>query len=631
MNEKEARLFNILKNSYSPVSSIELARKLNVSDKSVRNYIKSLRDQGYDIEADKSGYSIKGDNSDRVPSVESIIDFSSSDRRIDFIIEKLILSDSEINLWDLADNIFISYSTLEKDIPKIKNKLSDYELSLSRKKGNAEILGSEKNKRKLISDLLLKDSHTIVNSAIDPLCEDIGITHRRIKEITTDALSKTNLYVSDFGLQSILTHLMINLARITISKYTLENPLFPYDNHDSQEYECADSIYREISSLIDIKINKAEIEQLAFIITTKTTNSSRTDNPISDAIGNELYSFVETIIEEIKKIYYIDLRDQDFINFFSVHLNNALYRAKHNAFSSNPLSDRIYIQNPLIYDIAVYIAHRIREVFNCSLNRDEITFVSLHVGAILEKKANNPAKYKALFLVNNYYNYYQNDQMINSISNRLDNQVDIIVINSLNNIDLSEYDLLIDTTQKTDSVDLPVVNTSPFLTDQDIRHIQEQIDNISVFRQNQELRNKFLRFFDSRLFERNHYESSPEDMIRYIADRLAEMGLAGPDFAKTALEREALTPTSFDNLLAVPHSILSSTVKNFGYVIVNDKPMQWGHFPVRIIILIGINHEERNEFKDLYNSLFEKFMEQGVVDSVLKVSDFSEFINCLVE
>ena len=72
------------------------------------------------------------------------------------------------------------------------------------------------------------------------------------------------------------------------------------------------------------------------------------------------------IIKQVKTIYYIDLYDTDFINFFTVHLSNALFRCRHNVSIRTPLSDEIFIQNPLIYEIAVFIAQEIKTTFGSS-------------------------------------------------------------------------------------------------------------------------------------------------------------------------------------------------------------------------------------------------------------------------
>ena len=70
------------------------------------------------------------------------------------------------------------------------------------------------------------------------------------------------------------------------------------------------------------------------------------------------------------------------------------------------------------------------------------------------------------------------------------------------------------------------------------------------------------------MFELEHYESDANAMIHYISEKLIDAGIAPASFTQSVLEREEITSTSFDNRVAIPHSILCSTsredfLKNF--------------------------------------------------------------------
>ena len=47
---------------------------------------------------------------------------------------------------------------------------------------------------------------------------------------------------------------------------------------------------------------------------------------------------------------------------------------------------------------------------------------------------------------------------------------------------------------------------------------------------------------DPQLFEKNHYENSVEDMIRYMAEKLVALGIAPEAFTDSVLERGLLPP-----------------------------------------------------------------------------------------
>ena len=81
--------------------------------------------------------------------------------------------------------------------------------------------------------------------------------------------------------------------------------------------------------------------------------------------------------------------------------------------------------------------------------------------------------------------------------------------------------------------------------------------------------------------------------------------------------------------MAIPHSIVCSTQKNIGFVIVNEKPLRWGTFDVQIIMMIGVNHQQRMDFKYVYSNLLEHFENSTTVEKLIHASDFHNFIDIL--
>ena len=219
---------------------------------------------------------------------------------------------------------------------------------------------------------------------------------------------------------------------------------------------------------------------------------------------------------------------------------------------------------------------------------------------------------KAVLVVNNYYNYY-NKHSLESITQKLSGKCKIAeVTNTLDDVNPAYYDLIIDATnQVLPQANLRVIQTNTIITEHDFKKIQSACNELLAEKKRRIFHDKLISFMDPQLFEKNHYENSVEDMIRYV------------------LEREAVTPTSFDNKVAIPHSIVCSTQKNIGFVIVNEKPLRWGTFDVQIIMMIGVNHQQRMDFKYVYSNLLEHFENSTTVEKLIHASDFHNFIDIL--
>ena len=228
-----------------------------------------------------------------------------------------------------------------------------------------------------------------------------------------------------------------------------------------------------------------------------------------------------------------------------------------------------------------------------------------------------------------YYNY-QNDDYLKALNTKLNNSCEIIdIANDTSAFNNDSYDFIINMSSLS-ITNIPNIKVSLFPNNKELEAITNYANKLNIKKKNAELLKKFRDLFDESLFEKNHYENSPEEMISYLCNKFQNEGIADENYKESVLEREKITPTSFDNYIAMPHSISCSTSKNCGAVIINEKPMKWGYFEVNIIILIGINDQKRSEFKTLYKELLNIFNSLDSLERLLSVNNAEDFINELL-
>lgn len=632
--DKKKKLLALLSTANHPVTGKELSSRLNVSDRTIRNYIREINEEKLIIQSSSNGYWITVlDSPCNKRKIESslVYDFSSQNERLLYIAERIITSSEEADLYDIADDIYISYSTIEKDLIQIRGIIKDFHLTLLRGNGKATIQGSEESKRSFIRYLLSQQDSATVQNTLHAICEDIHIPFDTLKDLIIYQTRQQKLYASDYAIKNILTHVIITLSRLQ-NKYSLQLQSSPSAKEKEPESICAANIIQEIETNYNIMFNTEEKNQLIFLLMSKTTrldHNNQTRKYTQDFISLEYIEFTKQLVENINYIYYIDLNDSDFINFFSLHLKNVLFRWNNNTFNTNPFSDQIFIQNPLIYDIAVYIANEIRNRYHCKLNKDEITFISLHIGAVIEKKAEESHTYKALLIMNEYY--YPVSNYLYQFQKEFQNKIDIVsIMQSIHLIDTESIDFIIDASgEQNRSYAVPMVYISPLFDRKDLNKVYDFLNKLIDQQHTNTMKHQFHSFFSKDMFELEHYEPDANAMIRYISQKLIDAGIAPASFTQSVLEREEITSTSFDNKVAIPHSILCSTSRNCSYVIVNKTPMKWGYFEVNIIIMIGINHNQRRFFKELYSNLLEKLQDITIIQELIKVKSYDAFIKLL--
>lgn len=216
MKPKLKKLIQLLLEA-QPRTSANLAERLNVSVRSVKNYVREINKEfpntiqssyeGYRIDS-KVGVTILADNVNRIPQ--------TSDERVSYIINKLINHNSDVTLdtYDLCDELFVSMSTLKNELTKVKHRLQKFDLQLITKGDLIECSGLEKNKRKMLSTILYDESNVnFVNiESLQHAFIDIDIDF--IRKTILEVFDRYHYFINDYSLINLVLHVTIAVDRI---------------------------------------------------------------------------------------------------------------------------------------------------------------------------------------------------------------------------------------------------------------------------------------------------------------------------------------------------------------------------------------------------------------------------------
>lgn len=605
-----------------------LANHFNISEKTVRNYIQEINSDEIFIVSNNKGYKIcsppKTIKKDNIPTTQY--------ERIFFLVRNLIQKNTSVSVTDLCEQLCISMATLSKDLAVLKGQLSNYTLSFKNSRGYISLIGEELNKRKLILGLLVdKTTQNVISIDSILASTNIKINPSSIRELITSALKKNNLFLNDYSLTNIILHVIIAINRLSQNS-TIQTPQLQNFSGFEDEKNTAKEICFSIFEKYNVRFNEDEINQLAFLLITKASSLHFRDldkDNLSKVLGNEYLNLALEIVKKVNNHYLIDINDDEFIIKFSLHLKNVLFRVSHGYQETNPLTQRIKKSHPLVYDISAFISMEIKNTTGYSINEDEIAFIAFHIGSIIERKNQISHKIKCVLIYQNY------NDMLRSILVNLNNKFSesLEIIETVTTIDLvttSSFDMIL-STDYVNYTGVPVLNISPILSSADYININNQIEKLKSRKDSTTVSNYFETFFEERLFECNHYFDNCFSMIKYMAHRLEECGYADSKFVEGVIEREKVAATSFDNFIAIPHSINTSTSKNCSCVIINKKQMKWGQYQVRVVILIGINENERDLFNELYTSLLNHFEKPEYVNKLINCDSYNGLISLLTE
>lgn len=632
MDAKLENLIHELEKHKERMTAKELASALNISLRSIHNYIDAINDTEPDtILSSRSGYALDPAKAKKLLASESSRIPQTSEERTVYLLRQLIRNSEGMNLYDLCDEIAVSASTLKADLGKIRRMIGKYDLELSTKNDNIQIIGTEKNKRHVLSTILYNESTGSFQS-IDSIQEIFpNLDIHEIRRAVLEVFNKYQYYINDYSLMNLIWHITITIDRI---QNGMTNDIdIPADvDTNSLDYRIASEIRDKLSETFHIEFSPSETYELMLLIVSRATNldyRSITKENVEQFIGKDCYNLVNKLITNIASYYYIDLSEPEFFVRFALHIKNLIVRAKNDYFIRNPLTENIRRTCPLIYDNAVIAAATIKEETGITINDDEIAYIAFHLGSTIEDQKNLHNKINAILYSPNYYD--SNLKLASRLSNEFPN--DLLISNVLTDInDLDKQNnanLIISTFPAQFRTSIPVLIISPIISEKDVENLGRKISEIQKQRKQKVFSGYLHELMDPSLFFISNEKLTKGETIHRMAVLLQSHGIAADNFEGEVLEREKMSSTAF-GAFALPHAMKMHSPKTRLCVLINHAGIEWDPaHKVHLVILMCFNKSERYIFNETFEPLTMILSDPATLNELIKANSFDKFIDTL--
>lgn len=620
----------------NPATSKELAIKLNVSARSIKNYIRMInRDHPQMITSGQNGYTI---------SKEAAIEFLDREqaKRLDaetyipqtpqeragYIIRKLLENkETSYDILDLCDLMFISESTLRSDMQIVRRKLGKFDLELISEKRRLYIKGSEKSKRSLISSLFYAESSASIldEKTLQKSFPNIDLS--MIRKIVVDELDLYRCFANEYSLSNLVLHIAISADRL-MNNHKNHSQNEEFSDLPSQEINMAVHIARQLDLQMNIEYSNTEIQELALLLVSRTSRLDSTilsAEAIEELLGSDTAALLELMTVEMNDQFGIDLQSPEFYARFAIHIHNLLKRARRGIQTRNPLTEDIRKGSPLIYDTAVFLAGIILEKTGIFITKDEITYLALHLGAAIETQKSLSEKVKAILYVPRYYDFHR--QIVDRINAEFAQDLLIrdVIFSETEIMTEGGFEMLIACAPIHAILPEHVIRISPFVNHTDRKKIEKTMQDLkiskkrNVFRSNLKLMLKEELFFSQLVFNNKF------DAIHFLCENLEKKNYVNKDFEKLVVERESLSSTAFWNF-AIPHSMKMNANKTGISIAILQKPLPWDEKEVLIVILLCFDPKDRMLFNNLFETITNILAEPGSAQILSRSKTCEEFI-----
>lgn len=631
MKEKQLLLIKALMDNSGWVTSTFLASTLDITSRSVKNYIVDIN-KAYPntIQSSRNGYRIDlvsakrilDENQDDIPQ--------SSQDRTSYIINALV-QEERVDTYLLCEELYISMSTLKNELKKVKRKLVDYDLQLISNSDYLSIEGIEKNKRKLVSSILYDESSiNFVNlKAVQNAFNDINIDF--IKDTVINTFSEYHYFVNDYSLTNLVLHITIAIDRIrnNYSSFVMSDNVVRVKLH---EFEMTKKIASKLEDYFSINFNNGEIYELTLLLISHANTMSTDSSNVSDLrelVGDECYELVNELVNDINVFYYINLSEPEFLTRFALHIRNLLVRSKNNYSSKNPLANGIQLTCPLIYELSVNLSSIIEERTGLKINQDEVAYIAFHIGSALETQKAISSKINVALYCPNYYD--MNQRLVQTINDNFSSSILIKnVITDENELDLLvNCDLIISTIQISKILSIPTIVISFLINEKDIYQIRNKIDGIKIDKNKAQFKSNLVNIIKPEFFERNNVLKTFDETIKYMTNKMIEHDCVDDNFINEIIDRENIASTAFHSF-AIPHALKMKAKKTCMNILISNTGIDWNGTNVNLVIMLSFNKQERYIFVEIFDTLTMILTEQENINKILKVSNYGDFIDILV-
>ncbi|EAF6701276.1 PRD domain-containing protein [Listeria monocytogenes] len=582
------------------VTSNELAAFCECTTRTIRNNISKINEATPNlIRSAKQGYQIN----QRIP-FELQTESDVTERKSKLLLELIKNSTKGVDLFELADILYISEVTLKKDIQQLKNELKEADVQIVTSKDRIKLIGKERAKRKYMISLLYEEGgyRESIKSRIQEMIEFVSID--KLQNIVKEVLAEESITTNQYSMMNIVLHYAISIVRIQQGNTLIETQKTLIRKH-SKEYEISKKIAKILSEEYQIHFSEAETKQLGLLYVGLQNEQSANANhgELDQFVDKKIIEALKSVLANVEETYLIDLQNEQLFIKLAIHVQSLYYRSRYKAYTRNLSLLDIKTSYPVTFDIAVYISSLLQEKLTIDFNEDEISFIALHIGSFLESENRDYIRLEIGLLIEDYHDLRTN--MLKKLRARFENEATIKLIE---NEDYEEnFDIILTTNRDIALEKAGSIFIHPLLTMKDIKKISNRIQTKKKILENQ-LRGQQIDRYIVRSLYANQIDPSeltPAKIREQMISKMEKQTFVTPEFKEKVEKREQMAPTSFPSGIAIPHSIKNDALQSGVSIMTLQEPIYWNDVKIKIIALVAISKKDATEFNDF----FEKFVE----------------------
>ena len=585
------------------VSGQDLAAYIQMRTRSVRTIIKNIIQdiKGARIESGSFGYRLVIEDSAMfLQYLQQEKTFEDSQSRFQYIFNRFIENNDYIKVDDLCEELYLSKTQLKQILKEVREYFQEHEIEMKTKTHYGMYLeGTELNKRKAIAYFYDYERDLVL--------------WKQIKNIVLSSIANVDYVISDDVLDNLVSYLYIAYIRVQKQYYANIDEQWEQEIKEEKEYSLACSIMSLMNSILNMEYRQEEIAYLTIHLCGKNCKQNT-----YMCINEDILYIVENMLQKLEDESHVPFTsDLNLQLALSLHMIPLLKRIHYSTYMHNPLVLDIKRKLMRAYDLSVIISQMINKQYNCSLPEDEIAYFALHINLSLEQNKHTIQKKNILLVCSSgvgsarllEYFFKQN----------FDNYIQRLTVCSrfeLKQQNIANYDCVF-TTVPIEKLPIPIFLIHNFMNSKDKIRINQNFKELS--------QTNIMKYFPKKLFFTYDSFDTKEQAIHKMVLKCHQNYDLPDNFEQLILEREQLSTSEFNDLIAFPHSHRPVSTTTFVCVALLKKPLLWKTKKIRIILLSSIENKKMKELDDFYRVISTFMSDTSIQWQLLQNPTYEEF------
>lgn len=648
LHGRQRKLLALLKTQQRVVTSKEIASLLEVSDRTVRNDVIVLNNvlgkHGARIQTTR-GKGLILRMPEKIPQILRDLahtpeTLQTREDRANFLLMKLLLSDTAFQLGILEDEMFVSRTTLENDIRYLRKLVTTRRpnLHLNRKENRISIETSEWNRRLVLSKILSESWDYYSREGV--FLQDTQLnpeTFHTILELTKNVIRQKNMKMDDYDLIGLVFNIAVAEFRIRTN-----HPLETLPEVTPDVFDVAPAVNGLMNHIeAQIKTHFDANERIGVMVSLSFRQSPPLLSDDPDGMLQQLtpsaLRTTDMFLEKIHAEYGVDFsQDTQLYTELATHVFRLEKRLRYSYERSDPLLPAIKSRFIYFFELAMTIRDCFQSVYNISIGEDEWGYFAdiLITSSFRATKQRFSGGIPVAFV--SHLGRSDSDVLAGQIRSVYGNTIDLqgpYSIYEKTQIMASHPKIVLSTVQletvRSELVDIPHLTVSTSFGDKEFLQLNVLLRECRESLFFQKLPQHPKSYFERDLFFLDQDFSNEQEVITFLTSRIVQLGYAIEECTARALNREEVSSTAVGNGIAIPRVRALGSSKTVIAFMQLRKPIIWGTQRASTIFLLSVSETDLPLFGTLLNYLVNGLCGLEKHKKVLQIHDFDDLLQLL--